>query len=441
MAIWRRDPRDGEILRLALPAFGALVAEPLYVLADIAIVGHLGTQPLAGLAVAGTLLSVAFGLFNFLAYSTTAAVARRIGAGDRTRAAEQAVDSVWLALGLGVALAILGLVGAPWVIRAMGASAHIRPAALTYLRISLLGAPAVLIALAGTGYLRGRQDTRTPLFIQLAANGGNLLLEFALVFGLRLGIAGSAWGTVIAQLGAAGAYLFIVRRATRLEHASLRPDRAGIRDAALVGRNLVVRTGALLTAFLVSTSIASRIGDAQVAAHAIAFQIWNFLALSLDAIAIAGQALIGRSLGAGDREGTRASARRMIEWGVIAGVVVGGAIAVTSPALAAVFTHDAAVRDEALPILLIVAAMQPINGVVFVLDGVLIGAGESRYLALAMLAATATFIPAAIAVDALGGGLVALWGALTLFMVARLVGVGRLYLTDRWIVTGATRDV
>ena len=435
-----RDSRDREILRLALPAFGALAAEPLYVLADTAIVGHLGTRPLAGLAVAGTLLTVAFGIFNFLAYATTAAVARRIGAGDRTRAAEQGVDSRWLALGLGLALMVVGLFVAPTVIRAMGASARIRPDALTYLRISLLGAPAVLIALAGTGYLRGCQDTRTPLVIQLAANVGNLVLELVLVFGFRLGIAGSAWGTVVAQLGAAGAYLFIVRRAARVEQASLRPDRAGIRAAAIVGSNLVVRTGALLTAFLVSTSIASRIGDAQVAAHEIAFQVWNFLALSLDAIAIAGQAIIGRSLGAGDREGTRAAARRMIEWGVMAGCFLGGAIAITSPLLAIVFSHDAVVRDQALPILLIVAAMQPMNGVVFVLDGVLIGAGESRYLALAMLAATATFVPAAIAVDVFGGGLVALWGALTLFMVARLVGMGRRYLTDRWIVTGATRE-
>jgi len=439
--MFRSDPRDREILRLAVPALGALAAEPLYVLADTAIVGHLGTRPLAGLAVAGTLLTVAFGIFNFLAYATTAAVARRIGAGDRTRAAEQGVDSLWLALGLGLALTVVGLVVAPTVVRAMGASARIRPDALTYLRISLLGAPAVLIALAGTGYLRGCQDTRTPLLIQLAANAGNLALEAVLVFGLRLGIAGSAWGTVVAQFGAASAYLLIVRRAARVEHATLRPDRAGIRAAALVGSNLVVRTGALLVAFLVSTSIASRIGDVQVAAHEIAFQIWNFLALSLDAIAIAGQAIIGRSLGAGDRAGTRAAARRMIEWGVIAGCVLGAAVALASPVLASAFTHDSAVRDEALPILWIVAAMQPMNGVVFVLDGVLIGAGESRYLALAMLAATATFVPAALAVDALGGGLVALWGALTLFMVARLVGMGRRYAGDRWLVTGATRTI
>jgi putative MATE family efflux protein len=439
MALLRRDANDREILRLALPAFGALAAEPLYVLADTAIVGHLGRTPLAGLAVAGALLSVVFGIFNFLAYATTAAVARRIGAGDQKKAAEQGIDSLWLALGLGLAMTALGLAVAPGVVTAMGASARIRPDALTYLRISLLGAPAVLIALAGTGYLRGCQDTRTPLAIEIAANVGNLGLELLLVFGLHLGIAGSAWGTVIAQVGAALAYLAIVRRAARREDASLRPDRAGIRAAAIVGSHLVVRTGSLLVAFTVSTAVATRIGDAPVAAHEVAFEIWNFLALSLDAIAIAGQAIVGRSLGAGDPVAARASARRMIEWGVLAGIALGALIALTSPLLAAAFTHDHGVRNAALPVLLVVALMQPMNGVVFVLDGVLIGAGETAYLALAMLAATVVFVPAAIAVHVLGGGLVALWGALTLFMVARLVGMGARYVGDHWLVIGAQR--
>jgi putative MATE family efflux protein len=440
MALWRRDAHDREILRLALPAFGALAAEPLYVLADTAIVGHLGRDPLAGLAVAGALLSVVFGIFNFLAYATTAAVARRIGAGDRKKAAEQGIDGLWLALGLGIAMTALGLAVAPAVVSAMGASHRIRPDALTYLRISLLGSPAVLIALAGTGYLRGCQDTRTPLAIEVAANVGNLGLELLLVFGLHLGIAGSAWGTVIAQVGAALAYLAIVKRAAHAEHASLRPDRVGIRAAAVVGSHLVVRTGSLLVAFTVSTAVATRIGDAPVAAHEVAFEIWNFLALSLDAIAIAGQAIVGQSLGAGDTVGARASARRMIEWGVLAGIVLGALVALTSPLLAAAFTHDHSVRNATLPILLVVAIMQPMNGVVFVLDGVLIGAGETAYLALAMLAATCVFVPAAILVHTLGGGLVALWGALTLFMVARLVGMGARYLGDHWLVIGAARS-
>src|SRR4051812_8339784 len=251
-----RSAHDREILRLAIPAFGALAAEPLYVLADTAIVGHLGTRPLGGLGVAGAVLSVAFGIFNFLAYGTTATVARRIGAGDQKAAAEHGVAGVWLALGLGVVLAAVGLALSGPIVSAMGASARVAPYARTYLRISLLGAPFVLAALAGTGYLRGLQDTRTPLVIALAANALNLTLEVVLVYGIHLGIAGSAWGTVIAQIAAAGAYLAIVHRNVRRSHASIRPDAVQLRAAGTVGASLTVRTGSLLLAFTAATSIA-----------------------------------------------------------------------------------------------------------------------------------------------------------------------------------------
>lgn len=428
---------DREILRLALPAFGALAAEPLYVLADTAIVGHLGIRPLGGLGVAGAVLSVAFGLFNFLAYGTTATVARRVGAGDPKGAAEHGVAGIWLAAGLGLALAVIGLAVSGPVVTAMGASARVAPYARTYLRISLLGAPFVLLALAGTGYLRGLQDTRTPLFIALASNGLNLVLEIVLVYGIHLGIAGSAWGTVIAQVCAALAYLAIVRHNVRASGASARPDRAQLREAGSVGAFLTVRTGSLLLAFTAATSIAARIGDAQVGAHQIAFQLWLLLALCLDAIAIAGQAIVGRALGADDAEHTRAASRRMLEWGIMAGLVLGLAVAALDPLLALAFTRDAAVRSELRPVLLAVALMQPIGGAVFVLDGILIGAGDVRYLALAMTAATVCFVPCALTVLATGAGLIALWGALLVFMLARLVGMGHRYLGDQWLVTGA----
>jgi putative MATE family efflux protein len=427
---------DREILRLAIPAFGALAAEPLYVLADTAIVGHLGTRPLGGLGVAGAVLSVAFGIFNFLAYGTTATVARRLGAGDRKGAAEHGVAGVWLALGLGAALTGLGLLLSGPVISAMGASARVAPYARTYLRISLLGAPFVLVALAGTGYLRGLQDTRTPLVIALAANALNLALEGFLVYGIHLGIAGSAWGTVIAQVGAALAYLTIVRRNVRASNASARPDRAQLREAGAVGAYLTVRTGSLLLAFTAATSIASRIGDAQVAAHQIAFQLWLLLALCLDAIAIAGQAIVGRALGAGDAALTRASSRRMLEWGLMVGVVLGLLVLALDPLLALVFTRDPAVRNELRPVLVAVALMQPVGGIVFVLDGILIGAGDVRYLALAMAVATLCFVPCAAAVLATGSGLIALWGALSVFMLARLYTMGRRYRRNAWLVTG-----
>ncbi len=428
---------DREILRLAIPAFGALAAEPLYVLADTAIVGHLGTRPLGGLGVAGAVLSVAFGIFNFLAYGTTATVARRVGAGDPKGAAEHGVAGVWLALGLGIALTVIGLALSGPIVSAMGASARVAPFARTYLRISLLGAPFVLVALAGTGYLRGLQDTRTPLFIALGANGLNLVTELGLVYGLHLGIAGSAWGTVIAQIVAALAYLEIVRRNVRRSEASARPDGAQLRSAGAVGAYLTVRTGSLLLAFTAATAIASRIGDAQVAAHQIAFQLWLLLALCLDAIAIAGQAIVGRALGAGDATRTRASSRRMLQWGVTVGVVLGLLVVALDPLLAVVFTRDAAVRGELRPLLIAVALMQPLGGAVFVLDGILIGAGDVRYLALAMAGATFCYVPCAVAVLVTGRGLLALWSTLFVFMLARLWGMGRRYRGNRWLVTGA----
>jgi putative MATE family efflux protein len=427
---------DREILRLAIPAFGALAAEPLYVLADTAIVGHLGTLPLAGLGVAGAVLSVAFGIFNFLAYGTTSTVARRIGAGDAKAAAEHGVAGVWLALGLGVALAVVGLALSGPIVSVMGASARVAPFARTYLRISLLGAPFVLVALAGTGYLRGLQDTRTPLVIALGANAANLVLELVLVYGIHLGIAGSAWGTVIAQIGAALAYVAIVRRNVRASGASARPVLTHLRAAGAVGAYLIVRTGSLLLAFTAATSIASRIGDAQVAAHQIAFQLWLLLALCLDAIAIAGQAIVGRALGAGDADLTRATSRRMLQWGVMAGLVLGLLVLAGDPLLALVFTRDTAVRAELRPVLVAVALMQPLGGAVFVLDGILIGAGDVRYLALAMAGATLCFVPCALLVLATGAGLIALWSTLFVFMFARLYGMGRRYRGNEWLVTG-----
>ena len=430
---------DREILRLAIPAFGALAAEPLYVLADTAIVGHLGTRPLAGLGVAGTVLTAGFGVFNFLAYGTTATVARRLGAGDHKAAAEHGVAGIWLALGLGCALTVGGLVLANPIVHAMGASSSVAPYARTYLRISLLGAPFVLVALAGTGYLRGLQDTRTPLAIAVAANVVNLGLEVVLVYGAHLGIAGSAWGTVVAQIGAAAAYLAIVRHNVRASAASARPNGAQVRAAATIGAHLTVRTATLLATFTSATAIAARLGDVQVAAHQIAWQLWWFLALCLDAIAIAGQAIVGRTLGAADTARTRASSNRMLRWGVGAGIVFGALLLVADPLLTLVFTHDPAVRHELRGVLVAVACMQPLSGAVFVLDGILIGAGDARYLAIAMTAAMCCYIPFALAVLATSAGLLALWGALYVFMLARLYGMGRRYRGDAWLVTGATR--
>lgn len=437
----RHDRRrhDREILALAVPAFGALVAEPLFLLADSAIVGHLGTAQLAGVGVASAVLATAAGLFVFLAYATTAAVARRIGAGDRRAAVQQGIDGIWLALLLSLGVVALALLLAPWAVSALGASPTAAPYAVTYLRISSLGLPAMLVVMAATGVLRGFQDTRTPLVVAVAGFTANLGLNLALVYGAGLGVAGSAWGTVLAQSAMAVAYLVVVVRGARREGAGLRPDLPGIRACARAGGPLMVRTLSLRAVLMIATAVAARLGNDQIAAHQIAMTLWSFLAFALDAIAIAGQAIVGRHLGAGDVPGTRAATRRMVEWGVGAGVLFGVLLVVARPLYIPLFTPDPAVQEQLGQVMLLVALTQPVAGPVFVLDGVLMGAGDGGYLALAMLGTLVAFVPAALAVPSLGLGLSGLWWAMNLFMLVRgafLYGRAR---GGDWLVTGAVR--
>ncbi|MGW2256645.1 MATE family efflux transporter [Streptomyces sp. NPDC001780] len=434
-----RRRHDREIIALAVPAFGALVAEPLFVMVDSAIVGHLGTPQLAGLAIAAGLLTTAVSIFVFLAYATTAAVARRVGAGELQAAIRQGMDGIWLALLLGVAVIAVALPAAPWLIGVFGASDTATPFAITYLRISSLGIPAMLVVLAATGVLRGLQDTRTPLYVAIGGFGANAVLNVALVYGAGLGIAGSAWGTVIAQWAMAGVYLVVVVRGARRHGASLRPDASGIRASARAGVPLLIRTLSLRAVLLIATAVAARLGDAEVAAHQIILSLWNLMAFALDAIAIAGQAIIGRYLGAGDTHRAREVCRRMVQWGIVAGVLLGALIVLARPLFIPLFTGDQVVRDTLLPALLVVAVSQPVAGVVFVLDGVLMGAGDGPYLAGAMLVTLAVFAPAALLVPTLGGGLTALWWAMGLMMAVRLATLWIRTNSGRWLVTGATR--
>ncbi|WP_175411318.1 MATE family efflux transporter [Streptomyces sp. TRM64462] len=434
-----RRHHDREIIALAVPAFGALVAEPLFVLADSAIIGHLGTPQLAGLGIAAALLSTAVSVFVFLAYATTAAVARRVGAGDLPAAIRQGMDGIWLALLLGLAVVAVTLPTAPWVVDAFGASDTAAPYATTYLRVSSLGIPAMLMVLAATGVLRGLQNTRTPLYVAVAGFTANVVLNVVLVYGAGLGIAGSAWGTVIAQCGMAAAYLVVVVRGARRHGASLRPDAAGIRASAQAGVPLLIRTLSLRAILMIATAIAARLSDTDVAAHQIILSLWSLLAFALDAIAIAGQAIIGRYLGAGDTEGARAACRRMVQWGVASGLVLGILVVAARPLFIPLFTADDAVHDTLLPALLVVALSQPIAGVVFVLDGVLMGAGDGPYLAGAMVVTLLVFAPVALLVPVLGGGLTALWWAMTLMMAIRMLTLWLRTRSGRWVVTGATR--
>ncbi|MFE1170911.1 MATE family efflux transporter [Streptomyces sp. NPDC058773] len=430
---------DREIIALALPAFGSLVAEPLFVMVDSAVIGHLGTPQLAGLGVAAALLTTAVSVFVFLAYATTAAVARRVGAGDLPAAIRQGMDGIWLALLLGAAVIAAVLPAAPWLVEAFGASGTAAPYATAYLRISALGIPAMLVVLAATGVLRGLQDTRTPLYVAVGGFSVNAALNIGLVYGAGLGIAGSAWGTVLAQCGMAAVYLAVVVRGARRHGATLRPDAAGIRASAQAGVPLLVRTLSLRAVLMIATAVAARLGDAEVAAHQIVLTLWSLLAFALDAIAIAGQAIIGRYLGAGDRDGARAACRRMVQWGIAAGLVLGVLVALARPLFIPLFTADPAVQDPLLSTLLVVAVTQPVSGIVFILDGVLMGAGDGPYLAWAMVVTLALFAPVALTVPLFGGGLVALWWAMALMMTVRMLTLWLRTRSGRWIVTGASR--
>lgn len=433
---------DREILRLAVPAFLALVAEPLFLLSDAAIVGHLGTPELAGLGVAAVVLQTVVGLCVFLAYGTTASVARHLGAGDLRAALAQGVDGIWLAVLIGAVATVLGIALTPTLVGAFGTGDVVSGHATTYLSIAFLGTTPLLVMLATTGVLRGLQDTRTPLLVAVVGNGLNIVLNLLLVYGLDLGIAGSAIGSVVAQLLSALWLVVVVVRAARQHDAPLSPDRAGILAAAHAAVALVVRTLALRACLLVGTYAVTRAGgaatDVNVAAHQVAITLWSFLAFALDAIAIAAQALTGRALGEGDVDRTRRLTRRMVRWGWGSGVVAGLGLAACAPFVGALFTTDPAVREALVPVLLVAAVGQPLAGLVFVLDGVLIGAGDGTYLAWAGLVVLAAYAPAALVAATLPHGLVMVWVAMTVvFMGARGLLLSWRARGDAWLVTGA----
>jgi putative MATE family efflux protein len=430
--VLRRSPYDREILRLALPALGALAAEPLYVLVDTAIVGHLGTPQLAALAIAATVLSTAFTIFNFLTYGTTAQVARLHGAGQEEEAARVGAQAQWLSLIIGAVLLVLILALAQPLAVLMGADGEVLDGAVLYLRIAAIGAPAFMLASAGQGYLRGMGDLGTPLRILIAAHVVNVVLELLFVYGFDWGLAGSAWGTVIAQAGMGLAFFLVQHRA-----GWERPVAARMRALMKVGSEIAVRTTALLGAFLVASAVLARIGAASLGAHQIAFQLFVFLALVLDAVAIAAQVMVGRMLGAGDAAGARAAAVRMIAWSAALGALFGVLLLALGDAIPHLFTSDEAVVERAREIWWLFAALMPLNGAVFALDGILIGAGDTRFLAWAMVGASAVYIPIALLALERDWGIVGVWWGLAALIVVRLATCGGRFLTERWALTGA----
>lgn len=431
-----------EILRLAVPAFGALVAEPLFLLADSAIVGHLGVEQLAGVGLASAVLHTAVGLMVFLAYSTTPAVARAIGEGQLGKALAAGRDGVWLALLLGVVLAVAGFVAAEPLIGLMGAEGEVRTFAVDYLRWSMPGLVAMLLIFAGTGVLRGLQDTRTPLVVATAGFGINIVLNLWLVYGLGWSVTGSAIGTSLAQWAMACVYVVMVRQNAVRHGVSLLPSWRGIRSITKVGSWLMLRTLSLRAAILLTVLVVTAQGAVNLAAHQLAMTIFSFLAFALDALAIAAQALIGKELGACNAAKARELTRTMIRWGIGFGVLTGLLLAAVAPWVGALFTSDREVQSVLAVALWILAAGQPVAGYVFVLDGVLIGAGDARYLALAGLVNLAVYLPLLAAVawsgTAGGAGLGWLWAAFAVgYMAARAVTLGLRARSDRWMVLGS----
>lgn len=433
---------DREILALAVPALGSLVAEPLFVLVDSAMVGRLGTAELAGLSLSSTLLTTAVGVFIFLAYATTAATARLTGAGDRRGAVTAGVDGMWLALALGVVVAAAAFLAAPRVVDVMGAPADAAPHAVAYLRASAPGLPGMLLVLAATGTLRGLLDTRTPLVVAAGGAAFNAVANAALIYSAGLGVAGSGLGTALAQTLMALVLVAVVLRGARGLGVELRPRGAGIWAQAVAGLPLFVRTVTLRGAILLTVLVATSLGTVALAAHQVVNALWSFAAFALDALAIAAQALIGHGLGAGDAARVRLVLRRTLLWGVGAGAVLGVVMGAGGWWLSAGFSADPAVRAAAALTLVVTALCMPMAGWVFVLDGVLIGAGDGRYLAWAGVVTLVVYAPLAAAVWAWappgGAGLAWLWAAFAGgFMLARALTTGLRARGSRWMVLGA----
>jgi putative MATE family efflux protein len=434
-------PVDRRILALAIPALGTLAVEPLYVLADTAIVGHLGTVSLGALALAGTVLNTVLWACNFLQWGTTARVAFLTGREDRRGAAASATHALWLGIALGLVAAVGVAALARPLATALGGTGAILDQAVTYLRISAIGMPAVLIAVVGQGHLRGLSDTKTPFLVVLVANGLNVVLELVFVYSFHWGIAGSAWGTVIAQLLAAAWFLGIIGRLVSGAGARLRPIVSEMRILLGVGGHLVIRTAALLAALAIATSVAARVGPTTLAAHQIAYQMFIFLALVMDALALSVQAIVGTQLGAADVDGARTTSRRALRLGFMGAALLCVTVVATSPLLPHVFTSDPNVVEKATVALLFLGVIQLPGAVTFVLDGVLMGGADFAYVKWVTVASLFVFLPFAGAVLAWHRlGIAVLWAGLLVWMISRAWLNWLRYRGPHWTAISSGRD-
>ncbi len=415
------SPIDRRILRLAVPALGSLAVEPVYILVDTAIVGQLGTDQLAGLAIAATVLSFVFAGANFLTYGTTERVARRLGAGDGAAAANVGVQAMWLSLLFGVPAAPLLFIGAGPISQAFGASGEVLEHAETYLSLSAIGVPFFLITLAAQGVLRGASNYTTPLWVLLGANVANLLIELVFVFVLDMGVAGSALSTVIAQIGAGVVFLVILW--PQLAQADVRrPDIDGMRPLMSAGKYLLLRVGSMLAVFGGSTAIAARIDKSTLAAHQVVNSMFIFLALVLDALAIPAQTIVAEELGKDDVPTAAHVAERSVRLSLWTGIGLAVVLAALAPIIPQVFSDDTAVVDRATGALWWLAATLVPGAIAFAHDGILIGAGDYRFLGRAAFGYLIAVVPVAVLILFVPElGIAGIWGGLLLWMTIRAV--------------------
>lgn len=432
-----RSPHDREILRLALPALGTLAAEPTYLLVDTAMVGHLGTRPLAALALAAAVLGTLAGLGVVVTYATTAAVARLHGGGRHELVHRLAAQSLWLGVGAGLLAAAIAILAGPAWIDLLGGRGATADAAARYLRIAAPGLACAILGLAAQGWLRGTGDLRTPLLLVLVGNAVNLVLNPLLIYGADLGLDGSAIATLTGQLAMGAGFLAVLWRGSR--GTSRRPSAALLGHLGGTGLLLLVRTGALLLSFSAASAIAARVGEPSLAAHQIGWQLFLFLALVLDAIAIAGQVLIGRALGGGRIDEAVAAAHRMVGWTVALGVLTAVLLLLLHDPIVSAFSDEAEVRDRADAMWPLLCLMLPFAAAVFAFDGILIGAGDARFLAIAMVVAAAVGIPAMILMRDAGWGIAGVWGGIVLLIGVRLAGTWWRFAGRRWARPGAWR--
>ncbi|MGN6610078.1 MAG: MATE family efflux transporter [Jatrophihabitans sp.] len=422
------------VLALAAPALVVLAAEPLYLLVDTAVVGHLGAVPLSALGIGAALMTLLAVVGTFVEYGTTGRSARWFGAGRLDQAVDEGVQASWLALGIGGVMVAVGELFAGPLTRLLagGATAN-QMAAEHWFRIAVIGLPGVLLVLAGNGWMRGVQRTRQPVVLVLVANGLSAVLSPLLVYPAGLGLDGSAWANLAAQTVGAALFVTALRRAAR----GVRPRPAVMRQQLVVGRDLLARAIAFQVAFLSAAGVASRMGTPQLAAHQIGLQLWEFTALLLDSVAIAAQSLVGAALGASDAGQAKHLAAQVGRWGLWAGVGFAVLLAAGWLVVPRLFTPDTATLHQAHLLWPWFVAMLPAAGVVFALDGVLIGAGDVGFLrTLTIVAAVGAFAPINLAALHWHWGIGGVWAGLTAFILVRLVGMLTRARGERWVVLG-----